>query len=101
MLPRYLARSSRTLYASAEARIPQVSRRLCSVSQSAPIRSSRCVSATRCYSATAETAKTESAAPEGEAKKEEADKADPVKTELEAKKREVVDVTVRWPEQAR
>lgn len=58
------------------------------------------MSAARCYSATAETAKTEGAAPEGEAKKEEATKEDPVKTELEAKKREVVDVTVRWPEQA-
>lgn len=94
MLPRYLSQSARAFAAHAtEARIPQASRRtfLHAQESHAPLRSS--IASSRWYSASAaEPAKDEAKAEEA---KPEAEKEDPVKKELEAKKKELVDITVR------
>lgn len=92
MLPRYLSRSARAFAAHAtEVRLPQASRQTFFQPHTAqaPLRSS--IASSRWYSAEAEPAKT---AEKAEEAKPQAEKEDPVKKELEAKKKEVVDITV-------
>lgn len=95
MLQKYLLRSARTFAAQAvETRIPQASRTSYRIVQ--PI-NGRTLAGVRSYSATAEPAKQEAApAKEGE-KAAEAEAEHPHTKELEAKKKEVSEVTVCRP----
>lgn len=90
MLQRQLARSARTLAAQAsECRISQVTRTPFRVA--GPSYNGRTLAAVRAYSSGAEPAKEDAAAEKkGEAKEE-----DPVQKELEAKRKETTELTVR------
>lgn len=84
---RYLARSARPLSQVVESRVPLSFR---------AVQQGRAVASFRNYSTTPETgAKENEAAAENADKATEAGKEDPVQKELEAKKKEVADVTVR------
>lgn len=85
---RFLARSARPLSQAVESRVPFSFR---------AVQQGRAVAAVRSYSSTPETgAKENNAAAENAEKAAEATKEDPTLKELEAKKKEVADVTVRW-----
>jgi molecular chaperone GrpE len=84
---RFLARSARPLSQAIESRVPFSFR---------TVQQGRATAAVRNYSATPETgAKENDAAAENADKATEATKEDPTLKELEAKKKEVADVTVR------
>jgi molecular chaperone GrpE len=88
---RFLARSARPLSQAVESRVPFSFR---------AVQQGRAVAAVRNYSATPETgAKENDAVAENADKASEATKEDPTLKELEAKKKEVADVTVRWRRQ--
>jgi len=85
---RFLARSARPLSQAVESRVPFSFR---------AVQQGRAIAAARSYSTTPETgAKENNAAAENAEKAAEATKEDPVQKELEAKKKEVADVTVSW-----
>jgi hypothetical protein len=88
---RFLARSARPLSQAVESRVPFSFR---------AVQQGRATAALRSYSTTPETgAKENNAAAENAEKATEATKEDPSLKELEAKKKEVADVTVRWRRQ--
>lgn len=97
MLPRNFSRSLRALAQAPEVRIPRTisqSSRFLTQEVRTPIR--RSIATPRWYSTGAEETKAEeSPRNQPPAAEESSQKEDPVKAELEAKKKEVVDITVR------
>ncbi|KAI4796738.1 hypothetical protein E4T44_11251, partial [Aureobasidium sp. EXF-8845] len=88
---RFLARSARPLSQAIESRVPFSFR---------TVQQGRAIAAVRNYSATPETgAKENDVAAENADKATEATKEDPTLKELEAKKKEVADVTDKWKRQ--